>query len=77
MQSSPSYMTLIRDLVGCRLAAWNSQLGRLCVFHLSQGSDEFRKKLHENGQFSEDFMYRALVHPEMQVVVNKFFFFGK
>ena len=67
MQSSPPTMTFRRDLVGPRLEAWNTLLGRLAMVHLSSGSDIFRWTLHENGKFSVDSMYRALIQSDMPI----------
>ena len=67
MQSSPPTMTFRRDLVGPRLEAWNTLLGRLAMIHLSPGSDIFRWSLHENGKFSVDSMYRALIQTELPI----------
>ena len=67
METSPSNVTFRRDLVEPGLAAWNALLGRLAMVQLTQGLDEFRWNLHENGKFSVDSMYRALVHSEVLV----------
>ena len=61
MQSSPPIMMFRRDLVRARLEAWNTLLGRLAMIHQSLGSDRFHWTLHENGKFSVDSMYRALI----------------
>ena len=37
------------------------------MIHLSSGSDVFRWSLHENGKFSVDSMYRALIQTDMPI----------
>ena len=64
-------MTFRRDLIGPRLASWNELLHRLALVHLSQGSDEFRWNLTENGKFSLSSMYKALIQPVEPVLNNK------
>ena len=71
METSPPNVTFRRDLIGPRLAAWNALIGRLAMVQLSQGNDEFRWNLQENGKFSIDSMYRALVHSDVPVDNNK------
>ena len=71
METSPPNVTFMRDLMGPRLAAWNALIGRLAMVQLSQGTDEFRWNLQENGKFSVDSMYRALVHSDVPVDNNK------
>ena len=71
MQSMPPNMTFRRTLFGPRLVMWNDLLGRLTQVQLSQGSDEFRWNLQENGLFSVDSMYRALIHSDIPVDDNK------
>ena len=56
MQSTPPNVTFRRNLIGPRLAAWNTLLGRLASVQLSQGPDEFRWNLLGNGKFSVKFM---------------------
>jgi len=70
METSPPNVSFRRDLIGPRLAAWNTLLGRLDAVQLMEGSDEFHWKLNVNGKFSVDSMYRALVHTEMPVDNN-------
>jgi hypothetical protein len=41
------------------------------MVQLTQGPDEFRWNLHENGKISVDSMYRALILPEMSVCNKK------
>jgi hypothetical protein len=64
-------MTFRRDLVGPRLATCNALLQCLAFVQFSQGFDEFRWKLNENGKFLVDSMYRALIQPLQPVVNNK------
>ena len=71
MQSSPPNMTFMRDLVRPRLEAWNTLLGCLAMIHQSRGSDIFHWTLHENGEFSVDYMYRALIQSDMPLVNKK------
>src|SRR5438105_208673 len=71
MESSPPNVTFGRDLVGPRLAVWNALIGRLALVQLTQGSNEFCWNLHENGKFSVDSMYRALIHSAVSVDNNK------
>ena len=68
---SPPDMTFRRDLIGPRLEAWNALLGRLAVVQLSTGSDIFRWTLKENGCFSVDSMYRALIQYDTPVDKNE------
>ena len=58
MQSSPPNMTFRRSLLGPLLVMWNALLGRLAQVQLSQGPDEFRWNLQENGLFCVDSMYK-------------------
>jgi len=71
MESFPPNMMFRRDLVGPRLAVWNVLLGRLALVQLTQGSDVFRWNLHENGKFSVESMYKALIHSDVPVDNNK------
>ena len=71
METSPPNVSFRRDLVGPRLVAWNALLERLQRIQLSQGSDVFRWNLHDNGTFSVDSMYRALIHSDVPVDSNK------
>ena len=71
MQSSPPVVTFGRDLVGPKLEAWNALLERLAMVQLSTGKDIFRWTLNENGKFSVDSMYRALIQSDMPVDKNK------
>ena len=71
MQSSPSNMTFRRDLTGTRLDVWNTLLGRLAAINLDPGLDIFRWNLLQNGKFSVDSMYKALIQSDMPVDNNK------
>src|SRR6266540_837694 len=71
METSPPNVSFRRDLVGSRLVDWYALLDRLDMIQLSQGSDEFRWTLHENGKFLVDSMYRALVHSDVPADSNK------
>ena len=71
MQCDPPNVTFRRDLFGPRLASWNSLLAWLRSVQLTQCHDEFRWNLCENGKFSVDSMYRALVHSDVLVDDNK------
>ena len=70
MESSPPNVTFRRSIVGPRQASWNALLQRLDSVQLTQGSDVFRWNLTENGKFLVDSMYKALIHPEVQVDNN-------
>jgi hypothetical protein len=70
LETSPPNVTFRRDLIGHRLAAWNTLLERLAMVQLAQGTDDFRWNLHEDGKFSVDSMYKALVHSEVPVDNN-------
>ena len=70
MQSSPPNMTFRRDLNGIRLDVWNALLGRLTSIHLTPGLDIFHWNLLQNGKFSVDSMYRALIQSDMPVDNN-------
>ena len=63
MESSPPDVSFRGSLFGPRQASWNVLLQRLVSVHLTQGSDKFRWNLKENGQFSVDSMYKALIQP--------------
>jgi hypothetical protein len=67
MESSPPNVTFRRDISGQRLASWNALLQRLANVHLQDGLDEFRWNLHENGKFSVDSMYNALIQPDIPI----------
>jgi hypothetical protein len=67
LESSPPNVTFRRDLVGPRLACWNTLLQRLALVQLMQGTHKFRWNLHESGKFSVGSMYRALILPTVLV----------
>jgi hypothetical protein len=71
LETSSRNVTFIRDLVGPRLAYWNSFLQRLDFLHLLLGSNEFRWNLNENGKFSVDSMYGALIQNIDTIVNNR------
>jgi hypothetical protein len=54
-------MTLKRDLIGLGLAAWTTLLVHLNLVQLTLVTDIFWWNLHENGKFSIDSMYKALI----------------
>src|SRR5438105_4158864 len=54
METSPPNVSFRRDLVGSRLVDWYALLDQLDMIQLTQGSDEFRWTLNENGKFSVD-----------------------
>jgi hypothetical protein len=70
LETSPPNVSYRRDLIGPRLMAWNTLLGRLDSVQLTEGPDEFHWNPKENGKFSVDSMYRALIHTEMSVDNN-------
>jgi hypothetical protein len=57
MESFAPNASFRRNIVGPRLASWQ----RWAPVQLTQGSDKFRWNLTENGIFSVDSMYRALI----------------
>jgi hypothetical protein len=69
--SHPSNMTFRRNLFGPRLVSWESLLQRLANIQLTNGKDEFRWNLHENGKFSVASMYNALILSDLPVYDNK------
>jgi hypothetical protein len=69
--SSPSSVIFIKDLVGPLLASWNALLQHLDFVRLTQEMGEFRWNLNENGKFSVDSIYIALIQPIEMVVNNK------
>ena len=71
LQCSPPNVTFNQDLIGPRLTSWNSLVLRLTSVQLTQDPDEFRWNLCENGKFSVDSMYRALLHSDVPVIDNK------
>jgi hypothetical protein len=71
MATSPLDGTFRQDLLGPRLAAWNTLLQRLEFVQLSPGSDEFRWNLNANGAFSVDSLYKSILHYDIPVNTNK------
>ena len=71
MESFPPNVTFRRDLIGPRLQSWYILLQRLSTVQLSHGSDVFQWNLHENGNFSVESMYRALIQSDVPVDNNK------
>jgi hypothetical protein len=67
MATSPPDVTFRRDLLGPRLAAWNTLLQHLEFVQLSPGSDEFRWNPNANGVFSVDSLYKAILHYDIPV----------
>jgi hypothetical protein len=63
--TSPLNIFWRRDLIGCKLTAWNDLVLRLANIVLSQESDEFRWNLHPNGQFSVKSHYLAMIHSDI------------
>jgi hypothetical protein len=70
MESSPPNMTFKTDLIGPRLASWNALVQRLDNIQLMRWKNEFWWNMHESGNFSIDFMYKALIQPTMLVDSN-------
>jgi hypothetical protein len=71
LESNPPNMTFRRNLFGPRLVSWESLLQRLANVQLTNGKDEFRWNLHENGKFSVASMYNALILSDLLVYDNK------
>jgi hypothetical protein len=71
MATSPLDVTFRHDLLGPRLAAWNSLLQRLDFVQLSLGSEEFRWNLNANGAFSIDSLYKSILQSDILVDINK------
>ena len=65
LSTSPPNVSFMRDVIGARLVSWQALQERLAEIHLIDGHDEFRWNLHENGKFSVDSMYKALMHSEL------------
>jgi hypothetical protein len=63
-------VTFRRELLGCKLLAWNALLQCLDNVQLLPGVDEFLWNLHMNGKFSVDSMYKAMLLPEVPVEIN-------
>jgi hypothetical protein len=71
MGTSPPSVMFRGDLIGPRLVSWNALLLHLAFVQLLQGSDEFSWNLIENGLFSVDSMYKALIQPTEPMVSCK------
>jgi hypothetical protein len=71
MATSPPDVTFRCDLLGLRLAAWNSLLQRLDSIQLLPGSDEFCWNLTANGTFSVDSLYKVILQSDIPVDNNK------
>jgi hypothetical protein len=71
MATSPPDVTLRRDLIGPRLAAWNALLERLEYIQLSTGPNEFRWNLHPNVRFSMGSLYNAIIQSDIPVDNNR------
>jgi hypothetical protein len=63
LENFPPNVTFRRTLLGVRLVSWNSLLLRLQAIQLLPGPDIFRWNLSENGIFSVNSMYKALMVP--------------
>ena len=70
LATSPPNVSFRRSLFGPRQASWLVLLQRLASVQLTQGPDKFRWSLKENGQFSVDSMYKALIQPAIPVDDN-------
>ena len=70
LSTSPPNVSFRRDVIGARLASWQALQERLAHIQLEDGHDEFRWSLHENGKFSVDSMYKALLNSEIPASVN-------
>ena len=70
LSTSPPNVSFRRDVLGARLASWQALQERLANIQLVDGHDEFRWNLHENGKFSVDSMYKALLHSEIPTYEN-------
>jgi hypothetical protein len=71
MESNPPNVTFRRSLIGPRLVSWEALLQRLANIQLTNGKDEFRWNLHENGKFSVASMYNAMIVSDLPVLDNK------
>ena len=65
--TNPRNVTFRRDLLGTRLATWNTHLRRLAAINLEPEPDVFRWSLLQNGKLSVDSMYKALIQSDMSV----------
>ena len=64
------HQTSRRDLIRTRLPSWNDLLVRLNSVQLTQGHDDFRWTLCQNGKFTVESMYRALSQLEVPIDEN-------
>ena len=71
LSTSPPNVTFRRDRIGARLASWHALRERLAAIQLTDEHDEFQWNLTENGKFSVDSMYKALVHSELPINKKK------
>jgi hypothetical protein len=71
MATSPPAVSFRRDLLGNRLTAWNTLQQYLESIQLYPGPDEFRWNLHDNGTFSVDSLYKAIMQSDAPVDNNK------
>jgi hypothetical protein len=71
LNTSPPNVTFRRDLIGACLASWHALQERLANLQLTDEHDEFHWNLTENGKFSVDSMYKALLHSEAPIHKNK------
>jgi hypothetical protein len=70
MSIPPPNVTFRQDLIGPRLAAWNTLLYRWDFVQLSPGADVFCWNLHANGAFSVDSLYKAILQSDIPVDNN-------
>jgi hypothetical protein len=70
LEYNPPNVTFRRNLLGPRLVSWEALLQRLADVQLTNGKDEFRWNLHENGKFSIAFMYNAMIMSDLPVLDN-------
>jgi hypothetical protein len=64
LETFPPNMLFRLDLIGVRLASWNT----LSNYHM--GHDEFRSNLHVNGKFSVKSIYKALFYSDVTFIGN-------
>jgi hypothetical protein len=64
-------MMFRRSLLGPRLVSWETLFQRLANVQLTNGKDEFRWNLHQNGKFSVGSMYNAMTVSDLPVLDNK------
>jgi hypothetical protein len=68
---SPPNVSFRRDLIGPRLTVWNALFQLLDSIQLSVRSDEFWWNLHDNGNFSVDFLYKTIIQSVIPFDNNK------